>query len=485
MIKSDLLGTLNFGPVDSESETNLDKIFIQTRNFNEFLIPNTALLLGSKGAGKSALFRLFTRYEDSARQMSNGRLDNTFIVSGSGFKDVPEMDDHQLLNSIENRTISAEAAWKIYITYKLLYQLYQNNHICCGTKSKRILQKAGLIRDFRILSFLGKLADMCIGDTPKINQIDFQNISIKLSDHRHVSINDLLNEINTYLGQNGKTVWFLLDKIDELFPHNVTARKQCIEALFVAYFDIVNRFSNIKLKIFLRTDIWNTLSFVNKSHLVDKTTVITWEEETLKQLLLKRAVYSTDVNNYLCSSLLISSWDENVDGCFNLLFPVRVYSGAKEARTLPWIIERCKDGLGGVYPREIITFANSATKYEASIGEGLDVEPTTSKPLISGNSIREAYPEVSEIKVTSYLSEFTLLTEHFHRFSGQTTADFSQKEFHELMAGLKPEGDDMIHQMHDTGVIGYSTGQTLTKESAIFVPRLFRHGLGIVVKGRP
>jgi len=69
--KKDILTKLNFGSVDSESEENLDKIFIQTKNFEDFLRPETALLLGSKGAGKSAIFKLFTKFEESARRLSN------------------------------------------------------------------------------------------------------------------------------------------------------------------------------------------------------------------------------------------------------------------------------------------------------------------------------------------------------------------------------------------------------------------------------
>lgn len=127
MTKEELLRNLNFGSVDSESEENLDKIFIQTENFQDFLSPTTALLLGSKGAGKSALYRLFTKYEESAKQMANHALDNIYLTSGIGFKDLPEMDDIQLLNKLEDRTISPEAAWKIYIAYKIIYICFTIN----------------------------------------------------------------------------------------------------------------------------------------------------------------------------------------------------------------------------------------------------------------------------------------------------------------------------------------------------------------------
>ena len=129
MTKGNILDELKFGAVDSESETNLDKIFVQTQNFNEFLNPNTALLLGCKGAGKSALYRLFTTFEASAREMADHSLNDTYIVAGTGFKDLPEMDDMQLLNSIDAKDISPEAAWKIYIAYKIVHGLYKQYNI--------------------------------------------------------------------------------------------------------------------------------------------------------------------------------------------------------------------------------------------------------------------------------------------------------------------------------------------------------------------
>lgn len=205
MTKEQVLKSLTFGSVDSESEENLDKIFIQTNNFDEFLNPNTALLLGCKGAGKSALFRLFSKYESSARDMANHRIDDVYLVSGIGFKDVAEMDDMKLLNQIESGAISSEAAWKIYITYKLIYSLYNSYKVVCGENGRRVLQKAEVIPDYRITALIRKLYSRFVGEPPRINQIDFANISISLSENNSVSIYDLLNEINSHLTREGKT----------------------------------------------------------------------------------------------------------------------------------------------------------------------------------------------------------------------------------------------------------------------------------------
>lgn len=487
MTKENLLKELNFGAVDSESEVNLDKIFVQTQNFTEFLNPSIALLLGSKGAGKSALYRLFTTFEASARKMAEHSLDDTYIVAGTGFKDLPEMDDMQLLNSIDAKEISPEAAWKIYIAYKIIHGLYKQHTIVCGKKCRRVLQKSNAMRDYRISAIINRLFERFVGEPPQINQIDFKDVSISIGKNSKVSVYDLLGEIDTYLGNNGKTVWILLDKIDELFPSKTETRKECIEGLFLAYIDFVSRYKNIKLKIFLRTDIWNTLSFVNKSHLTDKTTTIRWDGEALKALLIKRALYNPNIKDFLVNSqgLSVGESAEEVSKCFDVLFPERVYPGTREAKTMAWIIERSKDGLDGVYPREIINFANYAVKEEIANADELHQEYTGQKSLLSGSSIRNAFAFVSQTKVQSYLSEFVNLSKHFERFMGQQTAEYSQAELIELMSGLNPSGEDMIRQLHETGVIAYSSGQILTKDSKIIVPRLFRNGLGIVTMGRP
>jgi len=68
--KVELLDVLEFGSVDSESERNLDSKFIKTKDFNDFVKPQKALVLGAKGSGKSALFQMFAKYENSARELA-------------------------------------------------------------------------------------------------------------------------------------------------------------------------------------------------------------------------------------------------------------------------------------------------------------------------------------------------------------------------------------------------------------------------------
>ncbi len=57
--KKELLSKLEFGSVDSESELELDRKFIKTKDFEQFINPQKSLVLGAKGSGKTPYFRCF------------------------------------------------------------------------------------------------------------------------------------------------------------------------------------------------------------------------------------------------------------------------------------------------------------------------------------------------------------------------------------------------------------------------------------------
>lgn len=82
--KKELLSKLEFGSVDSESESDLDRKFIKTKDFEQFINPQKSLVLGAKGSGKSALFQMFSKYEQVAKKLA-GLDRKIIIVTGTGF----------------------------------------------------------------------------------------------------------------------------------------------------------------------------------------------------------------------------------------------------------------------------------------------------------------------------------------------------------------------------------------------------------------
>ena len=53
-----------------------------------------------------------------------------------------------------------------------------------------------------------------------------------------------------------------------------------------------------------------------------------------------------------------------------------------------------------------------------------------------------------------------------------------------MMSGLEPKGDDMIRALYETGMLEAQQGRG-SADSSFEIPKLFRVGLGLVLRGRP
>ena len=87
-------------------------------------------------------------------------------------------------------------------------------------------------------------------------------------------------------------------------------------------------------------------------------------------------------------------------------------------------------------------------------------------------------------KCDTYLSEFPALRAHFERFRGKDTAKYTREGIGDLMFGLEPKGDDMIKALYETGMLEAQHGRA-SADSSFEIPKLFRVGLGLVLRGRP
>ena len=104
--------------------------------------------------------------------------------------------------------------------------------------------------------------------------------------------------------------------------------------------------------------------------------------------------------------------------------------------------------------------------------------------LISGNAIKRAFNKVSVTKCNTYLSEFPTLRLHFDRFRGKDTAKYTREELIELMDGLEQSGNEMIRALYETGMLEAGHGKG-SADNSYEIPKLFRVGLGMVLRGRP
>lgn len=478
--KKELLSKLEFGNVDSESEIDLDRKFIKTKDFELFVNSQKSLVLGAKGSGKSALFQLFSKYEEKARELAelNSKM---IIVTGTGFNDLKELQTDDFTKLLKNEEADFNKIWELYIAVKIAIKMGKEGYYC-GESLVEFYRHAGIMEDFRILNILKQLWGVVIGTPVQGIDIDIKGVKIKIGGKYRIDTQDMLSDINDVLEQESMDCWILFDKIDELFSDDYGKRKSCIESLFRTYLNFVNRFPRIKFKIFLRNDIWSTLEFVNKSHLSDKSIELSWDKNDLLLMLMRRCLNSQMVEEYVSNEMGIGKEElllqPNLEETFYTIFSRQVYKGKKEANMIDWLLQRITDGVGGKYPREFINFANYSKEVQK------ETEGFEENCLISGRAVKKAFSKVSEVKCDTYLSEFPKLRKHFERFKGKNTAQYSREEIIILMNGLEPQGDDMIQALYETGMLEAKNGKAFA-DNLFEIPKLFRIGLGLVLRGRP
>jgi hypothetical protein len=297
----------------------------------------------------------------------------------------------------------------------------------------------------------------------------------------------LLFDANQILEAHNERAWVLFDKVDELYPGDPSERKRTIEGLLSTSMAMRRTFPRIQPRVFLRTDIWADVDLTNKTHLVDKTVTLSWSKEQLARLLIKGAATHAAVRDYLAGGdsavdarAVEDLLDVQVDALVAKIFPPTVYPGEREAGILDWIYARVSDSRGTAFPRETILLGNRSR--DAQIRKGT-AAPEGEGALIGREAIREAFTEVSVLRCTTYLAEFTGLRGHFRRFEGRTTAEFTRSEVEDMMSGLEPSGTEMFRALHEVGILKPLDGNETTA-TRFEVPRLYRQGLGLVIRGR-
>lgn len=221
-----------------------------------------------------------------------------------------------------------------------------------------------------------------------------------------VSVSELLRLANqSLIENNGFRIWVLLDRLDIAFQENSELEQNALRALFRAYLDIIN-LERIRLKIFLRSDIWRRIvegGFRESSH-ITRTITLSWDAVSLLNLLVRRAIANKNLCTYYGvnpEEVLASA--ESQRKFFYWMFPEQVDPGSRQTDTLNWMLTRTVDGKKKHAPRELIHFLNSLRERQINrleLGQDLELDH---RVLFARAAFKEALPEVSETRLSQTL----------------------------------------------------------------------------------
>lgn len=423
MTKQEVLIKANFGHRVAEDEVDaLASYFVETDNWRRLVSGEIDVVYGPKGSGKSALYTLLVARSDMLFDQ------DILLVPGEKPRGTPAFRDIV----VDPPASEAEFVnlWKLYFLSLLsatfeeygienkeaayVRERLADEGLVKGELSLRALVHSAFGYVKRLLrpeAVEGKVlvdpnTQLPIGFTGKII---FGEPTAAAREQGVESIDHLMDVANTALRKYAKyNVWILLDRLDVAFAESPELEKNALRALFRVYLDLLD-FEHIRLKIFLRSDIWNRITsegFREASHITRHVTV-NWDRSSLLNLIVRRALHNVELRGFYDVDLdAVLDSTQSQETFFFRICPDQVDVGLNKPTTLDWMLSRTRDGTQLTAPRELIHFLGSLRTQQLRRFE-LGEPPPDGEALFARPAFKQALPEVSEVRLTQ-----TLYAEH-------------------------------------------------------------------------
>lgn len=434
--KHEVVKTVSFGARVAEDERDdLASYFVETEQWRRVWAGDVDVVFAPKGGGKSAIYSMLVSRESSLFDR------NILLAAGENPTGAPafnEVSDNPPTGETEFVGI-----WKLYfltLIATILYD-YEIKNENAG-RLLDVLREAGLLtgdvaksrlvrrvmnyvkRYFHPSSFEASVTiDLSTGQPVGSGKITFDEPTDKARDAGAIYIDDLYDLADSALDSVGYKVWLVLDRLDVAFAESRELEENALRALFRAYRDL-RPLNNLSLKIFLRSDIWRSITaqgFREASHITRELN-LTWNRGTLLQLVMQRLLrdghlcvhYDVDATSVLASV-------EQQRTLLERVYPLQVDLGTRKPKTFDWCLARTRDGLGENAPRELIHLL-STTREEQLRRYEIGEQPPTGEAIFDRQALKDALPEVSTVRLTKTLyAEYPTLKPYLEQLEGQKT----------------------------------------------------------------
>ncbi|WP_323029109.1 P-loop ATPase, Sll1717 family [Castellaniella defragrans] len=311
-----ILEWISFGKVSAERDDLLSNYFFDNGVLNSVIqSPSSFLVLGRKGAGKTAVFRYFN-------ENSNQFIEDKDIHIPLSFEDY-NWNIHSLLtNEKKAESMLYKQSWRLIILIEAIkaYKAWfdqEGKHI-----PKRIASATKLLEKLfdspvpsiyqivgqKLLSISGiKLpnggVDLEEGSIDSINvnagEITFDQVQENKSLRQNLSenIENLINHLDRALSDatlNWPTAFISFDRVDEAWDDVSYESSRKVIAGLVSACDAINSQYKGKVRpiVFLREDIFDVLSINDANKLrEDCGALLHWNKDSLTSLILRRVNY--------------------------------------------------------------------------------------------------------------------------------------------------------------------------------------------------
>jgi hypothetical protein len=483
--RAELLQKLDIGNSVAEFDA-LERYFVETALFRDFVAARYDIVSGDKGTGKTAIFRFITEHRRDYEELRDIELLPAFNIVGQPV--FYELTRSAVLSEAEYNSL-----WKAYILSVAGNYLIE----MVGSEGKlraveEILELSDLkVGDYRPESifqrlkntFKGFLKPKAVEGSVSVLENGLPVVTGKIvPDYGEeveggvvIPYDYALGRLQDALEELGLTVWVVFDRLDEAFQGAPDHEVPALRALLRVYLDL-NHLERVRAKLFIRNDLFGRITaggFVNLTHVNAKRLRLSWSPEDLLELLTRRVLDNPGVLEVigLEDPSSVDSHEARLKLLEDLIFPDQVDHGLRKPTTWNWILSRIRDGQEIRPPRNLIDLVDFAREAQLREDEREKAE-WEGPPLINRDAIKRGLSRLSAARLEDTLmAEYPHLQVYFDQFRG-AKAEQNEESLAEQLGLLAPDLDEAIDALTTSGFLE-RTGTTLK------VPMLYRDGLGI------
>lgn len=492
---ADLLADLDLGSGVAETDSLLEAARIETSVFDDLAADRVDLVPGTKGSGKTALYRIFvdflpdTLLEHRRVVLAHGvstRQDTVFLAFKEQFDRLDEGDFVDFwcvyLASLANEQFIRNPQFEGYLAncfkdVELFRRAYKNANIPDLDKPRSLKEIIGWS-----LAVVKKLKPRVVWKAPEdVGQIEIDfpgttehpTTKSPTDPKLPLQINSIIEALDGVLQRSDLCLWLMVDRLDELFARRSATERKALRALLKT----IRLFSSnrIRVKVFLRDDILEQIvageGFTALSHVASrKSDTLRWTEDQLLSMIVRRIFANQRfMEVYRPEESLLRSNVEYQRELFYRIFDDTVYRPPNQSPTMRWIYNHTKDGRGVVTPRDVITLVARSGQWQRDQFRR-DPDGDTDR-LISGRAIQYGLVELSKEKRTTYLqAEFPHKWKDIEKFVGGGS-EYGERSLRRVL-GKNWQGiaDDLVSM----GVLERATRKG---NATLKIPFLYREGL--------
>ena len=490
MDKLSVLRNASFGSQVAEDEyDHLKSYFVETEQWRQIRDGRIDVIYGPKGSGKSALYLLLLSHDDLSER-------DVIVIAAEEPRGTPVFTD--IAEDPPTTEAEFRGLWKLYFL-SLIGDVLDD----WGLRSNEAREVVGALSDAglrepssSLRTLLRKAADYAKsalrvgsieGGTSGDPATGIIGVHGKITFHEpsgsertsgSFSVDDLLETANRAIAEEGLEVWLALDRLDVAFAETPELEENALRSLFRAYVDMLG-LDKLRLKIFLRNDIWQRITesgFREASHITRQNT-LTWDDTSLLHLIVRRALNYPDICSYynVDAETVLADMTAQ-EQLFYRIFPDQVERGARKSTTLKWMVGRTRDATNETAPRELIHLVESARNEQLKSLEIGQDEPS-GETLIAGAAIKGGLPAVSQARLERTLyAEYPECKRWIERLENQKTEQ-TDATLAQLWGVHRAEASERAQRLAE---IGFFEQRGTAGSTSYWVPFLYRDSLNMV-----